>query len=337
MAVSNKVAAATLNYLYAKLVDTVMTGTAINRIMIGQHSKPFLGAQHEVPWKVSLNTQGGSFTGSQLLNTTAVNNTVKGTFDMKFSYQPSVLTATDLTLNKTEMEVADLMERQVESDAVDLMKIIATQMYSDGTGNGSLDITGLAAAVDDGNTVATYGGQSRSSYSSLAATVTASGGTLTLAKMFTLWDTLQQDDQQPDMILTTKTVRSLYEQLLIPNIRYASYRNMGVGADKLGLVFREASVVADSACTSGYMYFLNMDTFEWRAAQKYFRGTPIKYGMSELEGEPSNVNPKGMGFFETDWLQPVNQQTVNKFVILAGNLICKNPRYNGVLTGVTSI
>lgn len=338
MAVSEKVADATYNYLQAKLVDTVVTGTAINRIMIGERSKPWLGAQHEVPFKYSQNTNGGSFAGSQVLSTTQVNNTAKMTFDCKFTYNPSNLNITDIALNQTEQQVADLMSRQEESDAQDLMTIVATAMYSTGTGNGNLDITGLGAAVDNGSTVATYGGQSRTTYPTLAATVTASGGTLTLAQMFTMWDTLQQDNQTPTMLLTTKTVRTLYERLLLPNLRYATWAKMGVGAKfKGGLMFREAEVVADSACTSGYMYFLNEDTFEWRALKKYPRGKAINYALDQIEGAPSNTSPSGMGFFGTDWLQPVNQQTLNKFVILAGNLICKNPRYNGVLTGVTGI
>lgn len=341
MAVSDKVADATLNFLQAKLVDTVVTGTAINRIFIGDRSKGadvWQGAQQEVPIKISKNTNGGSFTGAQVLSTTQVNNTTKMTFDCKFVYQPSNLLMTDIALNNTEQQVADLMSRQEESDAQDMMPIVASQLYSDGTGNSSLDITGLGAAVDSGSSVATYGGLSRTTYPTIAATVTASGGTMTLAQLFTMWDTLQQDQQVPSMILTTKSVRTLYERLLLPNLRYSSWSKMAVGAKfKDGLMFREAPVVADSACTSGYMYFLNEDTFEWRSLNKWPKGKAINYSLNEIEGAPSTTQPKSMGFFATDWMQPVNQMTMNKFVVLAGNLICKNPRYNGVLTGITGI
>ena len=46
---------------------------------------------------------------------------------------------------------------------------------------------GLAALVDDGTSVSTIGGISRSTYTTLKGTVTASSGTLTLAKLDTLW------------------------------------------------------------------------------------------------------------------------------------------------------
>lgn len=336
MAVDNKVADATQNFLYAKLVDQVVTGTYINQMFL-KGAKPWAGAQEEIPIKWQRNTQGGSFAGADILSTTIVDNTVKMTFDAKFYYQPSNLTMTDLALNETEMQRASLMDRQVQSDAADMMVGIATQLYSDGTGNSNKDFTGLAAAVDDGTSVTTYGNLSRSTYSSLDATKTATGGTLTLAKMFTMWDTLQQDQQQPSVILTDKPSRSYYEQLLLPNLRYASWAKMGVGASREGLVFREAVVMADSACTTGRMYFLNESTFQFKALKNWYKGTAIKYGLDEMEGEPTTVQPKGLGFFATDWIQPVNQMTVNKFVVLGGNLMCNNPRYNGVLTGITGI
>ncbi|MCI0564956.1 MAG: phage major capsid protein, partial [Nitrososphaera sp.] len=298
------------------------------------------GSQEEVPIKWQKNTLGTSFSGAAVLPTTIVDNTVKMTFDAKFFAQPSNLTMTDVALTETEMRRASLLERQTESDAVDMMIAIATQLYGDGTGNSSQDFTGLGAAIDDGTGVASYGGLSRATYTSLNATVTSSGGTLTLAKMYTLWDTVQQDQQMPSVILTTKDVRSFFEQLLIANIRYSNPSELAVGANQKGLSFRDAMVVGDSACPAGKMFFINEDTFKFKALQsisKWPGAKAINYSLSEMEGEPTSVKPSGLGFFATPWLQPVNQLTMNRYVILGGNLICNNPRYNGVLTGVTGI
>ncbi len=336
MAVDNKVADATKNYLYAKLVDTVVTGTKINQMFL-KGAKAWGGAQEEIPIKISVNTNGGSFIGADVLSTTIVDNTVKMTFDAKFYYQNSSLTATDIALNDTEEQVANLMERQVESDAADMMVGIATQLYGDGTASSGKAFTGLAAAIDDGTSVATYGSLSRATYPSIDATVTASSGTLTLAKMYTMWDTLQQDQQQPSVILTTKAVRSLFEQLMLPNLRYTDPRTLGVGAGQQGLTFRDAVVVGDSAATAQKMWFINEDTFQFKALKKYPNGKAIKYALDQMDGEPTSVMPTGLGFFETDWMTPYNQQTLSKFVVLGGNLLCKNPRYNGVLTGITGI
>lgn len=336
MSVDAKVQDATLNYLGSKLVDTVSTGTYINRLFL-KDRQVWRGAQEGVPIMTSLNNSAEFFVGAQVLPTAIVNNTTKMTFDAKFVAQPSNLTSTDLALNKTEMEVADLMERQVQADAASLMNTVATSLYSTGLGSGGLEFTGLAAAIDDGTSVGTYGNLSRTTYPTIDATVTSASGTLTLAKMFTMWDTLEQDNEFPTLLLQTKAVRSLYEQLLIPNIRYNSWAKMGVGASKDGLVFREARVASDSAAPASKMWFINEGTFVFRALKKFPNSKPINYGLDEMEGTPSNVSPSGLGFFTTDWLSPVNQLTVNKYVLLAGNLICENPRYNGVLTSVSAI
>jgi hypothetical protein len=334
MAVSNRVADATLNFLYPKLVDQVVTGNIICKMFL-RKAKPFPGAQVEIPIKWQLNSNNGSFSGMDTLPTAAVDNTVKMTFDAKFNNQSTVLPKTDIALNQTPGMVASLLERQVASDAYDFTLSLATQLYSDGTGNSNKNITGLAAAVDDGTSVATYGGLSRSTYSSLNATVTASSGTLTLAKMFTLWDTVQQDMQAPSKILTTKTVRSLYEQLLIPNLRYSDSAKLAIGAESL--MFRQAEVVGDTACTSGVMFFLNESTFQFYAMKKWEDGSPIKYAPEAMEGEPDPNVVSGLGFFSTGWREPVNQQVMISNVIHAGNLVCNNPRYNGKLTGISSI
>lgn len=334
MAVSNRVAEATKNYLFPKLVDTIVTGNKVCSMFL-KGAKPWGGAQMEIPIKWQLNSNNGSFSGMDTLPTAAVDNTVKMTFDAKFNNQSVVLPKTDIALNNTPDKVADLMERQVASDAYDFALSLASQLYSDGTGNSSKNITGLAAAVDDGTSVATYGSLARATYTSINATVTASGGPLTLAKMYTLWDTLQQGQENPSVILTTKAIRSLYEQLLLPNLRYSDANALAVGASKLQ--FRQADVEADNACTSGVMFMLNESTFQFYALKKWEGGTPIKYAPEAMDGEPDPSVVTGLGFFETAWREPVNQQVMIMNIIHAGNLICMNPRYNGKLTGITSI
>ena len=96
---------------------------------------------------------------------------------------------------------------------------ILALIYADGTGNSSKDPLGLAAVVDDGTSVSTIGGLSRSTYATLASTVTASSGTLTLAKMDTLWNAVVSGSQKPSISLTTEAVFAFYGQLLRPQER----------------------------------------------------------------------------------------------------------------------
>jgi len=340
MAVTTRVSNATKNFLMPKLVEGVLQGNiGVSFFLV--RAKKWRGAQEEVPFKFEKNANGGSFTGFDLLNTAAVDNTIKLTYDAAFNEISVVLPKSDLSLNDTEEKVADLMERQIMSDAFDLADNIGNQFYGDGTGNGGKDLLGLEGIVDDGTNVATIGGQARATYPALNGSVTASGGALTLALMYAEWDNVQEGMQEPSLILTTKTVRSLYNQLLEPKERYTlpvSGRDklfMTTGAEQLA--FRSAPIVADSKCPAGLMYFLNERSLEFRALPKWPLAEPINFMMEAMDGEPSPEIPKGLGFHWTGWVKPVNQEAIVGRVIHAGNFIVKNPRYNGKLTGITSI
>jgi hypothetical protein len=342
MAISNRLANATKNYLAPKAVEGVLTGNVgLSYFLVRSKRGAWKGAQVEVPFKHSKNTNGSSFNGFDTLSTSAVDNTIKLTYDAKFNEIPVVLPKTDLSLNETEEQVADLMERQMASDASDLADNLGTQFYGDGTGNSGKDILGLGAIVDDGTSVTTIGGQSRSTYTGLQGTVTASGGTMTLAQLYTLWDNVSEGSQEPDLILTTKTIRSLYNQLLDANERYTvpmSPRDkfyMTTGAEQLA--FRSAPVVADSKCPAGKLFMLNSNSFKFHALKRYEGAEAVNLSLDEMSGTPSPDVPKGLGFFWTGWTRPTNQEAIVGRMVHAGNFVADNPRYNGVLTGVTGI
>jgi hypothetical protein len=67
-------------------------------------------------------------------------------------------------------------------------------------------VLGLTDICDDGTTVATYGGQSRTTYTTLAATKTASGGALSLDKMETLHNAVSSGSQLPTIGVCNETV-----------------------------------------------------------------------------------------------------------------------------------
>lgn len=342
MAVPNRVANATQEYLAAKLAEGALNGnTGMSLFLARSKAGLWRGSQETLAFKFAKNQNGGSFSGADLLPTAMVNNTIKLIYDCKFNEIGTVLAKTDLSLNRTEMERADLMERQIASDAADLADTIGTQFYGDGTGNGGQDILGLGAIVDDGTNVATIGGQSRATYPALNATVTASGGTLTLALMYAAWDAASEDSQEVDLILTTKTIRSLYNQLLEPKQRFDLIGEMSkrdaMFAGVKQLMFRTAPVVADSKCTTGVMFFLNTTSFEFRYLDKYYDATPAKFSLDELEGEPSPDAIRSLGFHWTGWVQSTNQEVLVGRAVHAGNFVAVNPRYNAKITGITGI
>lgn len=342
MAVTNRVANATRNFLMPKLVEGVLqSNVGLSYFMVRAKRGVWKGAQLEVTFKYQTNPNGSSFLGMDTLISAAVDNTIKLTYDCKFNYQDVALAKTDLSLNMTEEQVADLLDRQISSDTYDLADRLGTQFYLDGTGNSGKDLLGLAAIVDDGTSVATIGNQSRATYPALNSTVTASGGTLTLAKMYTMHDAVSFGGQRPDLLLTTKNVKSFYNQLLEPKEHYMvpmSFKDkmyMNTGADELA--FRATPIVSDDKCTSGSLFMLNSNSFEFCALPNYFKGEKVPFVVEDMEGEPSPDVPEGLGFWWTGLVMPVNQESITGRVIHAGNFQVFNPRYNGKLTGITGI
>jgi hypothetical protein len=90
----------------------------------------------------------------------------------------------------------------------------------------------LANIVDDGTVSSSYGGLSRASYAGLNATVTASGGTISLLKVRQLSNSVTDGKVEPDLALTDYTTWSYFEQLLIPfqrNTYSKDYSKMEAG------------------------------------------------------------------------------------------------------------
>jgi len=111
-------------------------------------AKKWSGEQLKFPIKVSKNTTGQSFSGFDTLPTSATNNRVRLRFDPKFYSITSALPLDELSVNKTDAQVVDLMALTLASDAHDMADDVGTLFYADGTGNSSKDPLGLAAIVD---------------------------------------------------------------------------------------------------------------------------------------------------------------------------------------------
>jgi hypothetical protein len=340
MAVSQRLQDATTELLMPKLVEGVLVGnTGLSYFLARSKAADWEGYQIRQPFKWQASTNGSSFSGFDALSTTPDNNTISLIYNCAFNEMPVSLPKSDIAVNNTEKKVADLMERQIASNTYDMANNLGTQFYADGTGNGGKDILGLAAIVDDGTNVATIGGQSRATYPALDGTVTASGGTLTLAKMYTLHDDVTEGSQEPDLILTTKTIYSLIQQLNLP---YQRYMVDVKSSDKLFLgsqvpMFRGAMVVKDSKCPTGKLFMLNSDSFQFHTLRNWPGAKKVSFAMESMDGEPSPDVPEGLGFFWSDWVQAINQEAYVGRVIHGGNFVVKNPRYNGVLTGITGI
>lgn len=351
MAFGNRVLTTTNQEIMPRVVDTILNSNILaTRIM----TKPekWVGERLKFPLKYQKNNTGTSFSGFDTFSTSSVDNRVNFEFTPKF-YQITVsLPMDEMSVNAvSESKILDLVSLSMKSAAQDMADDIGTIFYGDGTGNSGKDFGGLGAIVDDGSSVATYGGLSRSTYPTIDSVVTASGGTLTLAKMSTLYNGITSGAQKPTIGVTTEAVFSLYEQLLQPQERIAKdvslMRSPGgsmgkpgdasyvIGTGATGLFYKGFPILADEKCTSGVLFFLNEDFLHWYALPMY--GTmPIKYSPVEIIGNDYSQN-MGMGFSWTDWIKPTNSAAYISHVYVGGEFLTDNPKRHGKLTGITQV
>lgn len=327
-------------------VDTILNSNVLFTYFVSKAKKaPWSGNQMSFPIKYQKNTTGTSFAGFDLLSTSATTNRVKMTFDPAFYQITSTLPLDELSVSRASgsgESIINLVEMTLTSDVEDMADDLGTIFYADGTGNGGKDPLGLGAIVDDGTSVPTYGGLSRTTYPTIKATVTASGGTLSLAKMATLDNNVTSGNIKADISFTDESTWALYQQLLQPQERY-SKTAADVRAGLVGgtgykdLMYNAFEVIKDEKCPTGELYFLRQETLKWYAVPVDM-SEPVKFKPDLIkDSQYDSAEVDGLGFSWTDWIKPTNQAAIVAHTWLGGQFIGRNPKRTGVLTGITSV
>lgn len=357
---NNRINPTTERKLYRKVVDNVLSSRTFMARVMG-NGKPFNGKTFDIPIKVSDSGLGEYFAGLEALSTAASDTLIELSFAHTAFAQPVVSVMLESFANSGPEQSIDLDVFKLEEAVAESIQSLGSAMFGTGAGNQPL---GLEAHVDDTTNTANFGGQSRTTYSALNSTVTASGGTLTLAKLATLESAISAggiESEYPTIHLTTKTVWDLYERLLQPNVR-AEYSSVGYPALSLrgnsiarsraelkgaagftAVSFRGVPVIADDACTSGVWYMLNERYLEWRGrtiVPSKYSGVLEKVSLTgnTMEGVGAQISaPSDAGwFFQKMQAMPNQAGMIGRFYVI-GQLVGSQPRRQGKLTGITGV
>src|SRR3990167_2455890 len=224
MTFSARVTTVTQDEILPQVGDIVLNDNFITfRLLYA--AKKWTGEQLKRPLKYQKSPLGGSFSGLDTHSTSTVETRVMMAYDVRGYEMPVAIPGLEKAVNRTPAQVINLVSIEVESAQEDALDAIGTMLYADGTGNSSKDFLGLDALDDDGTSVGTLGGLSRTTYPTLKGTRTASGGTLDLDKIATLTSAVSAGSalrQRPTFFVSDETVQDLYESLLTPTQR-ASY------------------------------------------------------------------------------------------------------------------
>lgn len=316
------------NYLFGKLM---------------QKTKKWDGSQMLFPLKYQKGIASVAFNGFDLLPITQQPVSVNMAFYPTFVATNVALAGSDLSVNATPMQTLKLMKVVMESRAQDAADDMGNFLQGDGTSFGGKAPAGLANIVDNGTNAASYGGLARATYSGLNATVTASGGTISLVKVRTLWNAISDGPVSPDFIITDYTTWGYFEQLQTPfqrnNQDFApSQRTVAQTSGYSEQRWDGMIISRDKKITTGYFYMLNLNFLSWYGL-KWWEGERISPKAKDIEGNvyEDKIYAPGDAFTWTGMIRAYNQGTVNGFMIIGGQLICIDPFRNGVLTGITGV
>ncbi len=310
---------------------------------IMQKTKKWDGSQMLFPIKYQKGTASVAFNGFDLLPISQTPVSVNTTFYPTFVATNVALAGSDLSVNSTPMATLKLMKVTMESRSQDAADDIGNFLQGDGSGFGGKAPMGLQGIIDDGTTLANYGGLSRATYTGLNSTVTASGGTISLVKVRTLWNAISDGPVIPDFILTDYTTWGYFEQLQTPFQRNnqdftPSMRTVAQTSGYSEQRWDGMIISRDKKVTTGNFLMMNLNFLDWYAL-KWWEGEKVSPKARDIEGNvyEDKIYAPGDAFTWTGMIKAYNQGTVNGFMILGGQLVCRAPFRQGKLTGITGV
>lgn len=358
-AIHNRVETKGNRKLHASVVDNVLNSTTLFSRLQGR-AKPFGGGdRRDFTVKITDSAQGQAYSGLETLNSAASDTTITLSYSHTAVAQPVVNILFEAMANAGSEAVINLQAFKMDEAVMEIVSKMGGLVYGTGSGKNPL---GLGAIVDDGTDVGTIGGQSRTTYTGLKATRTASGGTLSLSKLATLFDNVSAAgimSEEPTLIVTTKAIWSNYEELLQPSVR-ASYASVGYdrlpirgtglvrpaelkgGAGFTALTYRGVPLIKDDAAPAEKLWMINENYLAWYGRTRVpaeYNGSLSKVSLGRrgtMEG--NNFLPsKAHGvFFQEMQMMPNAAGMIGRYHIY-GQLMSGQLRRHGVSTGILGI
>lgn len=358
MVFSERVTSITYNDIMPSIVDFVNNSNIFTARMTS-NPKNWKGVTEDQPITIANSTTGGSFDGLDEFNTAATNNTRTMQWYVKAYEQSIVIPGIEKAVNGAgDKQVLSLVATKLDEGKNSLANAIGDLLYGYGIGK---DIEGLGLITDNGTATSSYGGISRAELPSINGDVTAaSGGNFNFGLLSSTFDNVSaagSEQESPTIALTTKAIWSMFETILGNKINVSynptainGYNRVSgktpagtsVPATELkgaagfnALNFRGKPVVADDKATAGCWFWLNENYLEFRRLlspdlKSVDMANQVTEGVYDDIKQPSFLQLR-------DFMSPVNQLGDIGALIVLGNLICRQPRRQGVITGITKI
>ena len=288
----------------------------------------------EIMYTDSSTINVNSYSGYEQLNITP--NSPISAAQFSFTQYAGAVSISGLEIlqNSGKEALIDLLEGRVKITEAQLMNRIDYDLYQDGTGNASKNLTGLAAAVPDDPTTGTYGAISRSSYTfwrSQLYDASSDGGAAVSAANI----------QQYMTSLALECVRGSNK----PDLWVLDGNYYGFYVNSLQAIQRITS--ADGSAAAGAGFGPELKFFGGGMSSDVVLGSGISGAVSSTQST-SGATANHAWALNTDYIffrphkdrnfvpiggerQSVNQDAVVKLTGWAGNMTSSGPQYSGVL------
>lgn len=307
------------------LADNVTNNNALlMKLRQRGNAKPFSGGNvilQELMYNDPNTINAGSYSGYDVIDITPNSPISAAQYDIKQYAAAVTISGLEQLQNAGKEQIIDLLEGRMQVAEAQLTNNISAGVYSDGTGNGGKNITGLQAAISTTPTSGTYGGINRATWSfwrNQAFSASTDGGApVTSANIQSYMNRLAvrlvRGTDRPDMIVADNNYYRAFLESLQAIQRVTSEDSAAAGFTSIkymgaGLncdVFLDGGI--GGSIPTNTMYFLNT---------KYIFFRPHR---------DRNFVPIG------GERQSVNQDAIVKLMGWAGNLTTSGAQFQGVL------
>lgn len=313
--------ATTIESRSRKVADNVLANNAgLARIKSKGKVKPFSGG-HKIIQELSFaeNANAGWYSGYDILPTGASDVISAAEFAIKQCAVPVVISGLEQLQNAGKERMIDLMESRIEVAESTMANLISAGFYSDGTGAGGKQITGLAAALPLDPTATAYGGIDGNTWAFWRNYVQNSGNTSTIeADMNEIWAYTQRGADRVDLILADFVSWNAYLAVQQGRIQFVNSKTADSGFQSIK--FFDADVVLDGGiypsgalsgavgAPAGTMFFLNTNYLHFRPH-------------AQRNMVPLSPNKR----------YAINQDAEVQILAWAGNITCSGRQFQGRL------
>ena len=295
-----------------KLIDNVFSARPIVYFLkqAGQVRTISGGSKIVLPLLYAQNSTAASYSAYDTITITPQTGITAAEYNWKQYAATIAISGIEEAQNQSEEQIIDLLEAKTfQAEETITEKFDQMFIQSDGTGNSGKDWLGLAKLVKDSSSTNIGGIDQTTDTWWAPGHKNTTAGALTLAQMRTAYNTVSVGNDQPNVILTTRTLFEKYEDLLQPQERFMDAKTADGGFQNL--LFKGAPIVYDNYVATGDMYFLNT---------KYIR----LVGHSDTWFKP------------TPFVRPNNQDARYAQILCYGELTISNRARQGVLTAKTA-